>query len=164
MSQRPVDRVVVTGWRVETHRHVLVPGLVGIGPPSEERGLLVVVLAAGAGVVVLDLVIVPRDHPRCEGVGLAQQGIRLVQGVTLAVLVERDGLEVLAGDPAARVGVPAALVLVDVVAEEHEGVDRALVGQVAVVVVVLMMLARKPRRVSRGSIPSNVVEGDPGSR
>ena len=69
----------------------------------------------------------------------------MVERVPLAVLIERFALEVLPGRPAAFVGVSATRVLVDVVAEEHEGVDVPFFDQVAVggVPALLPVLARR---------------------
>ena len=55
-------------------------------------------------------------------------GSELYKRVAGPVLLDRLALEVLAGGAAARVGVAAGGVLVDVVAEEHEGVEVVLIS------------------------------------
>ena len=111
-----------------------------------------------------------------SGVGGLQQRVAVVQRVALAVLLDRLALEVLPGLAPAGVRVAAARVLVDVVAEEHEGVDVTLLDEVAVggVVALLPVLARRegetepvghralggegPRACGRGG---EVVEAEP---
>ena len=147
VGERAVDRVVgAAGW-VEPHGHVLVPDLIAGGATGEERLALGVFLAAGSCVVVVDLVVVPRDDPRHERMGGLQQRIALIQGVALAVLIDRLALEILAGRAAAIVGITPAGVLVDVIAEEHEGVDAPLLDEVAVCgeVALLPVLAGRER-------------------
>ena len=129
VGERAVDRVVGARRRFEAHRHVLVPRLVGRGAPGQERVARIVVLADLTGVVVVDLVVVPRDDPRHTGVGRLEEWVAVVQRVALAVLIERLALEVLAGGTRESA---AAGGLVDVVAEEHERVDGLLLDEIAV--------------------------------
>ncbi len=114
--ERPVDAQVRAGGGVEPHGHVLPPGPVAGGPPGRKLGGLGGELGDEAGVVVLDLVVVPGDDPRARGVDALQRRVALVLPVAVAVVVERDQLG--AGVLADRPGADAALV--DVVAQvEH---------------------------------------------
>jgi hypothetical protein len=80
-----------------------------------------------AGVVVLDLVVVPGRHERVAGVGGLQVGVGLVEGVPDAVAgkVGRLGADVAANQARPRA------VLVDVVPEVQDHVE-VLLGQVPV--------------------------------
>ena len=48
-------------------RQMFVVGLVGRGPALEEVGWGIEVLGLGAGIIVLDLVVIPRHEPRERG-------------------------------------------------------------------------------------------------
>src|SRR6185295_4222660 len=84
----------------------------------------VVVLGDVAGVVVVDLVVVPGDNPREGGVGRLQVGVGAVLGEALPVAVERGrlGPDVTADVAAGRL-VDAGAGLVDVVTEVHDEVE-----------------------------------------
>ena len=103
VRERAVDLVVGPARWIEAHRHVLVPGLVSGGTAGEERVVCFVVLAVRSRVVVVHLVVVPRDDPRHERVGGLQQRVGLVDRVALAVLLDRLALEGLAGRARPRV-------------------------------------------------------------
>ena len=105
-------------------RQVLPEGAVGRAALRGEVGLQA--RALQAGVVVLDLVVVPHHQPRCGGMGGLQQRVALVEGVAVAVVGERDG-----GAAAMRAHASRHVgVLVDVVAEEKHEV-QVLRGDVA---------------------------------
>ncbi len=104
------------------------------------------VLGDVAGVVVVDLVVVPRHDEREAGVRPLQVAVGLVERVAQPELVERDGLVgVLRGqlDAADAAGRRVDAVLVRVVAEEDDEVEVLLrhVG-VGVVEALLPLLAR----------------------
>ena len=103
-------------------RHVLVIGLVGGGTTRGEIGRAThaqhTTALVQAGVVVLHLVVVPGQQPRAGGVHGLQISVALVQGVALAVVVQRQ-------HPAPRHlahGIRQAGVFVDVVAQEEHGI------------------------------------------
>ena len=143
VCERAVDVEVGPGRWVEAHRHVLVPDLVSGRPAGQECVGCDVEIAARSRVVVVHLVVVPRDDPRHQRVGGLQQRVGLVDRVPLAVLLDRLALEGLAGRARPRVRGATSGILVDVVAEEHERVEVALLHEVAVggVVAVLPVLA-----------------------
>ena len=106
-------------------RHVLVVGLVGRGAPGHEPVARVPVLRQLAGVVVVDLVVVPGHQPRAGGVGGLQVRVGAVQRVPAAVVLE--------GHHLGGVGVVPHLVaapggLVDVVAHVQAQVQVAAGG------------------------------------
>ncbi len=125
--QPAVDAHVRTG-RPGRHpyRHVLVVGLIRGGAPQQEDRRRRAVLVEVAGVVVLDLVIVPADDERRRAVRGDEVGIRLVEAVAVAVVDQRIDLVagVLAHAPLgpAAVGAP----LVDVVAGVDDEVELLL--------------------------------------
>src|SRR5690606_27311414 len=99
------------------------------------------VLGEAAGVVVLDLVVVPGQRPGAAQMGGLEVGVGLVLGVAEAVLVEGLGRVV---EVVAHGALGGEAVLVDVVAEEDDEVDVGLGGEVAVagVVAVAPLLTR----------------------
>ena len=105
---------------------MLPPRLVGDGAAGREGGGVGGVLGVQAGVVVLDLVVVPRDDPREGGVARLQVGVAAVERVPVAVGRQRGDLGRVVGPDRSL-----AAVLVDVVAEEVHDVD-VLGGQGAV--------------------------------
>jgi hypothetical protein len=126
---------------------VLVERLVA-GDPPEHLGRRAV-LGDIAGVVVVDLVVVPRHDEREAGVRPLQVAVGLVERVAQPELVERDGFvgvlrrQLDAPDAAGR---RVDAVLVRVVAEEDDQVE-VLLGHVGVGVVeaLLALLARGVR-------------------
>ncbi len=139
-AQRPVEphlRPVRPHGGAEGH--MLVIGLVGRGPAAQERaGADAAAHVMRIGIVVRHLVVVRYRRPGKGGVRRLQVGVELVEGVTVAV-----GLQRLHG----RGVVPAGLAvvdtaLVDVVADMQHEVEVFL-GHVAVggVVAVLVLLA-----------------------
>ena len=76
-----------------------------------------------------------------------QKRVAAVQRISLAVLLDGLALEVLAGRAPTLIGVPAGGVLIDVVTEEDEGVDVALLDEFAIggVVPLLPVLTRGER-------------------
>jgi hypothetical protein len=103
------------------------------------------------GVIVLELVVVPRHQPRERGVGRLQVGIRSVLRVPGPVVVQREQLPL--GDVLAHVLDPVgASSLVDVVAEVHDQLDVVLKRQVGVgrVIAVRVVLTRDEREAERG--------------
>ena len=110
-------------------RHVLPVGPVRGGAP---RAHLLdpadrVRVDVQVGVVVLELVVVPRDEPRVRGVRLLEALVGLVLAVPNPVLVQRPHLQL--RQVRSDRGVAA---LVDVVAEEDHGLDVLRVGEVVV--------------------------------
>ena len=92
--------------------------------------LLGLLAGVGAGVVVLDLVVVPDGHERVRGVHRAQVWVGLVQAVLGAVLGQRLHLAVAVGAERVLARPLVEVALVDVVAEaDHQvgvlGGDRA---------------------------------------
>src|SRR6516164_7927266 len=77
-------------------RHVLIKGLVGCGAPEKELRRIVKGLRPLAGVVVLDLVIIPGDQRRHLGVKALQILIAAILGVAIAIGGERFGLGAIA--------------------------------------------------------------------
>src|SRR5262249_39528431 len=138
-------------------RHVLVIGAVCRGAALEKNVGRIEVLATIVGVVILHLVIVPRDDPWEGGVGALQVRIALVKGIAIAVLIDCARLlgAVLAYVMAAPRG------LVDVVSQVSHQI-QVLLGNVAVggVVALLVLLtgrigeAQLPRRPRRRRGPS----------
>ena len=113
--------------RAQRHRHVLEVGLVGGGAPREELGARVRELGIDARVVVVDLVVVPGDHPREEPVRLLEVRVGLVEGVLEAVALEGEALRrERRGDVGVSHAARADPVLVDVVAEVDDEVDVLL--------------------------------------
>ncbi len=103
-------------------RHGLVVGLVGGRAPHQElHGVLVLLLGDGRRVVVVELMVVPRDEPRALPVHRLQPRVGPVQGVAFPVFVQRPQASL------GRAGVAAHLLvrsrpLVDVVAQVHHEV------------------------------------------
>ena len=121
----------------------------------EEGHALVLALVARqpAGVVVLDLVVVPDRHVRDGGVERAQVGVALVLAVLAAVLGQRLDIAVFVRAERVLAGAVVEVLLVDVVAEAEPEVD-VLGGDRAVGVEVagLPVLAREdgdPHRLAR---------------
>ena len=125
------------GRELRRSGHVLVVGLEGGGAAGEELRYWVVLLIDCAGPVVFYLVVVEGDDPGVSGVGGLEVGVGFVLAVAGAVVVE--GVE---GGKGVDAGAVLGAVLVDVVAEEEDGVDVGF-GDVAVgdVVAVLVVLA-----------------------
>ena len=121
-------------------RHVFPVGPIRGPPPRGEIVLFARVLRLQAGVVVVDLVVVPGDEPRAGRVRGAQMRIAAVPGVAQAVLVERHAL---AGVMLAH-RIPRAA-LVDVVAEVQHEVDAARhhVAPGVVEALLVMLAARR---------------------
>ena len=123
-SDRPIgDRVGGAGGTRDAHGHVLPPGLIGREAASHELLRRVGVFGRRRGVVVLDLVVVPDRHPRARPASCLQVRIGEVQGVALAVLVERERLAAAMAAHNVATEVPP-VVLVDEVAEEDDEVGR----------------------------------------
>ena len=128
-------RRAVDAGRIALHlhlRHRFEEGLVGVLAPLLERDppdVAAVVEVLVAGVVVLDLVVVPDHHEGMGRVHVLERLVALVQAVLLAVLVERLHVAVAvdAGGVAARAAVGA--LLVDVVAEAEDEVEVLLLRQ-----------------------------------
>src|SRR6476469_6489686 len=70
-------------------RHMLVVGLVCRCTPKQESIAWVEVLRAIVRVVVLYLVIIPRDDPCKSCVRGLQVRVALVEGITVAIFIER---------------------------------------------------------------------------
>ena len=124
-----------------TQRQVLVISLIGRRAPPQEPGRLVIVFGTCAGVIVFDLVVVPGDHPRTQGMRGLKVGIRLVTREAGPVIIERDRLRPFM---MAHV-VPAPGRLVDVIAQVDDQIQ--IVGQHMPVgrVIPLLVLLAGPR-------------------
>lgn len=95
-------------------RHVFVIRLIGQCPALQQIGLRdFQVLGIGPGVIVLDLVIVPRHDPRHGGMHGQQRRIAAVLSVSIAIIVERFDL---AADMLPH-SIVARRTLVDVIAQ-----------------------------------------------
>lgn len=83
-----------SGLLVERQRQMLEIGLIGMRAHPHElcRGQVEIIVAAQAGVVVADLVIVPGQDPRMRAVRGLQVRIELVVRVAAAELRQREGL------------------------------------------------------------------------
>ena len=141
----PVEPAVQTRMgevdvRGGAQRHVLEIGLVSRGPATQE--VRAEPLRLPAGIVVVDLVVIPRHQPRHRGVQALQVGVGLVLRVPVAVLRQRRHLvpDVLPD----TIGPSPALV--EVVAQEQHEVD--VLGQRVPVrpeIADLEVLARRER-------------------
>ena len=103
----------------------------------------------------------PCDDPWNLCVGCLQERICAIEGVSIAILLHRLALELLARQPTTRIGVAAGLVLVDVVTEEHERVEIILFDQVAVgrVVAPFPVLTRREREAKAFGLRAHRSEG-----
>ena len=108
---------------------VLEEGLVGCGPPRTEALRIGERRRPLRGVIVLDLVVVPRRERRHLGVEPLEIWIHAVLRVPVAIGRQRRRLDVVAVAPDRRTD--SVHVLVDVVAEEEHEI-RLFVGQMAV--------------------------------
>ena len=126
---------------------MLVVRLVGVRPLEDGLLVLRVGHVDAAGVVVLDLVVVPRDDPGERRVRRLQVLVHLVRRVAVAVVGEREG------PPSARVvadAVAAGVALVDIVPEEDDGVQILFRERgVRRVVALGVVLARREREAER---------------
>ena len=106
--------------RLPAQRHELVVSLVCIHASREKRfGRDALFLGDEVGVVIVKLVIVPRDEPRKQSMRVLQRHVQPVLRIPRAVLVEAYNL---IADVFPRPLVDA-LVLVDVVAKVHDQVE-----------------------------------------
>ena len=128
-AQRSIGKAAIQSRRRPVRRgrpaqrHVLVVRLVGGGAAAQELLDRHVPIRKRRGVVVLDFVIVPGDHPRACGMGGLQRGIEVILRVSAAVLVERDrlGIEML---PRYRVRqIRPARPFVDVIAKMKDEIE-----------------------------------------
>ena len=134
-----------------SHRHVFVESLIAGGALRESSLVAWILLVDAAGVVVLDLVIVPRDDPRERRMCALEIAIGLVLGVAVAVVGEGEA-------PAAFAVVPNDVAargpLVDVVAEEEHSLQilarQVGVRRVVALGVVLARREREPEALGRG--------------
>ena len=103
------------------HWHVLVPGLVGGGPANGKvdcRAGVAAISLLSTGIVVLHLMVVPGHPPRAGGMHGLQVRVTFVEGITAAVVIQRQ-------HPAAgghTHPTAASRVLVDVVTQKHHAV------------------------------------------
>ena len=139
--QPPVEaHVAARGQRAGAQRHRFVVRLIGGGAAQHEELRRRVVLVEVAGVVVVDLVIVPGDHPRRRGVRRHQVAVRFVQRVAVAIVDERVELVAVVLAEAAVVPAAVGAPFVDVVAGVEDEIellvrDAPEGGEVAVLVV-----------------------------
>src|SRR5262249_35075026 len=88
----------VVGNRARAQGHVLVVGLVGGGPPAEERfGCCHRYLRPLVGIVVLDLMVIPRDDGGRRRVEGLQVRVCLVESVAVPVAREVGGRRAVVG-------------------------------------------------------------------
>ena len=122
------EHVGAVGLGAAAERHVLEVGLVGGGAALEIGGVRLA-FAAGVitGVVVADLMVVPGDDPRGDGVGALEGGVGFVEGVAGAVIVELDDL----GAVVAAHAVGGGRAFINVVAEMDDEIE-VLAGEVVV--------------------------------
>jgi hypothetical protein len=117
--------VIARRQRAGTQRHRLVVGLVCRRAAKQEDLGGRAALVELAGVVVVDLVIVPRRQPGRGGVRRHQIPIGFVEGVAVAVIHERENpAAVVLPDPIVAAAVGPALV--DVVAGVEDEVELLL--------------------------------------
>ena len=142
--------------RRRSQRDVLVESLVGGRAPRGELRVRLAALRGQSGVVVLNLVVVPRDHPWEALVGALEVGVGLVQRVLQPVALERHalGAELLRDRHVAEPAVCVDAVFVDVVTEVHDELEILLgkppVRRVVALVPALAGGEREGERVDRG--------------
>jgi hypothetical protein len=104
-AQPPVQRHGGAAGRA-AQGHVLPVGAVGGRPAAQEGGRVAALDRMAAGVVVLDLVVVPGGDERVAGVGGLEVTVGLVQGLAdpVAGQVGRLAADVAAGQGARRGG------------------------------------------------------------
>src|SRR2546423_3848716 len=90
VGEAPVELELGTLRPWHTHRHVLVERLVARGALRDRGPVAWIVLVDPAGVIVLDLVVVPRDDPREGGVCGLKVRVRLVLRVAITVVGETE--------------------------------------------------------------------------